>query len=156
MPADRSSRNTARNKNVYACAATKVTLSFSGKLIGLDAKSPRNIVKIKEEMAAFFVRGSVVVCCHCEWSKIILVEIFSGKCRLVDNASTNCQTNTLARSMYPRSALRSINARRGHRHAKKVGNILLLCLVQVSCNSLQQEVIWQWKKNSWALFWYMN
>ena len=56
----------ARNKNVYACAATKVTLSFSGKLIGLDAKSPRNIVKMKEEMVAFFVRGSVVVCCHCE------------------------------------------------------------------------------------------
>ena len=29
--------------------------------IGLEAKSPRNVVKMKEEMAAFFVSGSVVV-----------------------------------------------------------------------------------------------
>ena len=69
-------------------------------------------------------------------------------CCLVDNASWNCQTNTLARSIYPRSALQSLDARRGH--AKKVGNFLLLCLVQVSCNSVQQEIIQQWKKNSWA------
>ena len=33
----------------------------SGKVIGLEAKSPRNIVKMKEEMAGFFVSGSVVV-----------------------------------------------------------------------------------------------
>ena len=48
-------------KNVYACASTKITWSFSGKLIGLGAKCPRYIVKIKEEMAAFFISGSVVV-----------------------------------------------------------------------------------------------
>ena len=52
------------------------------------------------------------------------MEIFSDRCCLVDNASTNCQTNTLARSIYPRSELRSPDARRGH--AKKVGNFLLL------------------------------
>ena len=34
---------------------------MSGKVIGLEAKSPRNIVKMKEEMAGFFVSGSVVV-----------------------------------------------------------------------------------------------
>ena len=54
---------------------------------------------------------SVVVlwfCCHCESSKIILVEIFSDMCCLVDNASWNCQTNTLARYIYPRSALQSL------------------------------------------------
>ena len=41
-------------KNAYACPAIKITWSISGKVIGLQAKSPRNIVKMKEEMAAFF------------------------------------------------------------------------------------------------------
>ena len=41
-------------KNAYACPAIKITRSISGKVIGLEAKSPRNIVKMKEEMAAFF------------------------------------------------------------------------------------------------------
>ena len=48
-------------KNVYACAATKIKRSISGKVIGLEAKSPRNVVKMKEEMAAFFASGCVVV-----------------------------------------------------------------------------------------------
>ena len=35
---------------------------FQGKVIGLEAKSPRNIVKMKEKMAGFFfVSGSIVV-----------------------------------------------------------------------------------------------
>ena len=38
-----------------------MTWSISGKVIGLEAKSPRNVVNMKEEMAAFFVSGSVVV-----------------------------------------------------------------------------------------------
>ena len=127
-------------KNVYASAATKITWSISGKVTGLEAKSPRNIVKLDERRNGSFL--SVVVlwfCCHCERSIIILVEIFSDMYCLVDNASWNFQANTLARSFYPRSALRSLDARRGH--AKKVGNFLLLCLVQVSCNSVQQEII---------------
>ena len=48
-------------KNVYACAATKITWSISGKVIGLEAKSSRNVVKMKEEMALFFVSGCAVV-----------------------------------------------------------------------------------------------
>ena len=40
-------------KNVYSCAAPKITWSISGKVIGLEAKSPRNAVKMKEEIAAF-------------------------------------------------------------------------------------------------------
>ena len=48
-------------KNVYACAATKITWSLSGKDIGLEAKSPRNVVKMKEEMATCVVSGSDVV-----------------------------------------------------------------------------------------------
>ena len=34
---------------------------FFGKVTGLEVKSPRNVVKMKEEMAAFFVSGSDVV-----------------------------------------------------------------------------------------------
>ena len=99
----------------------------------LRGKIPAKHCQDERKNGRFFL--SVVVlwfCCHCESSKIILVEIFSDMCCLVDNASWNCQTNTLARSIYPRSALQSLDARRGH--AKKVG-------VQVSCNSVQQEII---------------
>ena len=94
---------------------------------------------MKEQMAAFFVSGSIVVLLALERSKIILVEIFSDMCCLEDNASWNCQTSTLARSISPRSALRSLDVRRGL--AKTVRNFFLLCLVQVSCNSVQQEII---------------
>ena len=53
--------NISLAKNLYACAATLITWSISGKVIGLEAKSSRNIVKMKEKMAVFFVSGSVVV-----------------------------------------------------------------------------------------------
>lgn len=39
----------------------KMTWSISSKVIGLDAKSRRNVVKMKAEMAAFSVSGSVEV-----------------------------------------------------------------------------------------------
>ena len=48
-------------KNVYACAATKITWSIFGRVVGLEAKSPQNVVKVKEEMATYFVSGSDVV-----------------------------------------------------------------------------------------------
>ena len=38
-------------------------------------------------------------CCLYERSTIILVEMFSDMCCLEDNASWNCQTNTVARSV---------------------------------------------------------
>ena len=74
-------------------------------------------------------------CCHCERSKIILVEIFSYVCCLVDNDSWNCQTNTLAPSIYPRSALQSLDARRGH--AKKVGNFFAVAIWPVTGQGFQ-------------------
>ena len=77
----------------------KITWSISGKVIGLEANSPRNVVNMKEEMAAFFVSGSVVVLLPLGEIENYLVEIFSDMCCLVDNASLNCQTNTLARSI---------------------------------------------------------
>lgn len=48
-------------KNVYARATKKITWSISSKVIGLGAKSRRNVVKMKAEMAAFSVSGSVEV-----------------------------------------------------------------------------------------------
>ena len=105
----------------------------------LRAKIPAKHFQDERRNGSFFVSGVLWFCCHCGRSNIFLVESFSDMCCLVDNASWNCQTNTLAGSIYPGSALRSLDARR--EHAKKVGNFLLLCLVQVSCNSVQQEII---------------
>ena len=59
-----------RTNSMHIC----LSLAKNVYVIGLEAKSPRNVVNIKEEMAAFFGRGSVEVF---ERSKIILVEIFS-------------------------------------------------------------------------------
>jgi len=43
-------------KNLRMCRE-KIKWSISGKVIGLEAKSPRNVVKMKEEMTAFFHNG---------------------------------------------------------------------------------------------------
>ena len=76
------------------------TWSISGKVIGLEATSARNVVNMKEEMAAIFFLVVVLwFCCYCERSKTILVEIFSDMRCLIDNAALNCHTNTLARSI---------------------------------------------------------
>ena len=74
-------------KNVYACTATNITWSISGKVIGLDVKSEQEVVKMKEQMAAFFVSGSVVVLLPLWEIKNYLVEILSDTCCLEDNAS---------------------------------------------------------------------
>ena len=48
-------------------------------LLAPKQKCPRNVVEMKEPMAAFFGNDSA---CHCKRSKIILVEIFSEVCAL--------------------------------------------------------------------------
>ena len=40
-------------------------------------KSPRNVVEMKEAMAAFFGSDSVAISCHCKRSKIILVKVLT-------------------------------------------------------------------------------
>ena len=74
-------------KNVYACTATNITWLISGKVIGLDVKSAQKVVKMKEQMAAFFVSGSVVVLLPLWEIENYLVEILSDMCCLEDNAS---------------------------------------------------------------------
>ena len=74
---------------------------------------------MKQEKPAVLLVGSVNLRFSglYERSTNILGEIFSNMCCLEDNASWNCQTNTVARSVESRSALRSLVAR--GRHAKK-------------------------------------
>ena len=62
----------------------------------------------------------LLFCCLCDRLTIILVDMFRNMCYIEDNASRNCQTNTVARSVLSRLALWSLVARR--RHVKKVGN----------------------------------
>ena len=45
-------------------------------------KRPRNVVEIKEAMAAFCGSDSVAISSHCKRSKIILVEVFTEVCSL--------------------------------------------------------------------------
>ena len=50
-------------------------------------KCPRNVVQMKEAMAAFFGSDSVAISCHCKRSKIILVKVLTGVCSLENIAS---------------------------------------------------------------------
>ena len=45
-------------------------------------KYPRNVVEMKEAMAAFFGSDSVAISCHCKRSKIILVKVWTEVCSL--------------------------------------------------------------------------
>ena len=40
-------------------------------------KCPRNVVEMKEEMAALFGNDSIAISCHCKRSKIILVKVLT-------------------------------------------------------------------------------
>ena len=42
-------------------------------------KCPRNVVEMKEAMAAFFGSDDVAISCHCKRSKIILVEVLFSR-----------------------------------------------------------------------------
>ena len=50
-------------------------------------KCPRNVVQMKEAMAAFFGSDSVAISCHCKRSKIILVKVLTEVCSLENIAS---------------------------------------------------------------------
>ena len=62
-------------KNVYACSAKKMTRDrFRVMSLAPRRECPRNVVQMKEAMAAFFGSDSVAVSCQCRRSKIILVK----------------------------------------------------------------------------------
>ena len=59
-------------------------------------KYQRNVVQMKEAMAAFFGSDSVAISCHCKRSKIILVEVLTEVCSLKNIASWNWRKIALA------------------------------------------------------------
>ena len=50
-------------------------------------KCPRNVVQMREAMAALFGNDSVAISCHCKRSKIILAYVLSEVCSLENIAS---------------------------------------------------------------------
>ena len=109
---------------------------------------------MKEAMAAFFGSNSVAISCHRKRSKIILVEVLTEVCSLKNIASwtgKKSQWHGLIQCRWRWDCWFACG-----RHAEKVGNFYSLCLLHVPCNSIKKEIIKQWKKNYWALFWYIN
>ena len=71
-------------------------------------KCPRNVVEIKEAMAAFFGGDNVAISCHCKRSKIILVEVLAEMCSLENIASWNWRKIAVAWSDSVLLTLRSL------------------------------------------------
>ena len=71
-------------------------------------KCPRNVVEMKEAMAAFFRSNNVAISCHCKRSKIILVEFLTEMCSLENIASWNWRKIVLAWSDSVLLTLRSL------------------------------------------------
>ena len=60
---------------------------FRAMSLAPSQKCPRNVVEMKEAMAAFFGSDDVAISCHCKRSKIILVEVLTEMCSLENIAS---------------------------------------------------------------------
>ena len=71
-------------------------------------KYPRNVVEMKEAMAAFFGSDSVAISCHCKRSKIILVKVLTEVCSLENIASWNWRKIAVAWSDSVLLTLRSL------------------------------------------------
>ena len=71
-------------------------------------KCPRNVVEIKEAMAAFCGSDSVAISSHCKRSKIILVEVLTEVCSLENIASWNWRKIAVAWSDSVLLTLRSL------------------------------------------------
>jgi len=68
----------------------------------------RNVVQMKEAMAAFFGSDSVAISCHCKRLKIILVNVLTEVCSLENIASWNWRQIALAGSDSVSLTLRSL------------------------------------------------
>ena len=71
-------------------------------------KCPRNVVEMKEAMAAFCGSDNVAISCHCKRSKIILVEVLTEMCSLENIASWNWRKIAVAWSDSVLLTLRSL------------------------------------------------
>ena len=65
-------------RKMSAHALLKMTRDlFRAMSLAPRQKYPRNVVEMKEAMAAFFGSDSVAISCHCKRSKIIFVEVLT-------------------------------------------------------------------------------
>ena len=71
-------------------------------------KCPRNVVEMKEAMAAFFGSDNDAISCHCKRSKIIFVEVLTEMCSLENIASWNWRKIAVACSDSVLLTLRSL------------------------------------------------
>ena len=77
-------------RKMFTHALQKMTRDlFRAMSLGPRQKCPRNVVEMKEAMAAFFGTDSVAISCQCKRSKIILVEGLTEVCSLENIASWN-------------------------------------------------------------------
>ena len=96
-------------------------------------------IQMKKVMAVFLTVIALWFSCHSKRSKNILVKVLSGMFSLENVAPWKRRTNPVV-GICRRYWL--CNRRHGcERHAKKVGNFDFLCLLLVSCTSVQQEIV---------------
>ena len=77
-------------------ALEKMSLDlFRAMSLAPRQKYPRNVVEMKEAMAAFSGSDSVAISWHCKRSKIILVEVLTEVCSLENIASVSYTHLTL-------------------------------------------------------------
>ena len=100
---------TSPAKNVYTCSAKKMARDrFRAMSLAPRQKCPRNVVEMKEAMAAFFGSDNVAISCHCKRSKIILLEVLTETCSPENIASWNWQKIAVAWSDSDLLTLRSL------------------------------------------------
>ena len=81
---------------------------FRAMSLALRQKCPRNVVEMKEAMAACFGSDNVAISCHCKRSTIILVEVLTEMCSLENIASWNWRKIAVAWSDSVLLTLRSL------------------------------------------------
>ena len=74
----KSLRDRLHRRKMSAHALLKIARDlFRAMSLAPRQKCPRNVVEMKEAMAAFFGSDSVALSCHCKRSKIILVKVLT-------------------------------------------------------------------------------
>ena len=77
-------------RKMSAHALLKMTRDlFRAMSLALRQKYPRNVVEMKEAIAAFFGSDSVAISCHCKRSKIFFIKVLTEVCSLENIASWN-------------------------------------------------------------------
>ena len=81
---------------------------FRAMSLAARQKCPRNVVEMKEAMAAFCGSDSVAISSRCKRSKIILVDVLTEVCSIENIASSNWREIAVAWSDSVLLTLRSL------------------------------------------------